>query len=43
MPDGIFAAVLSRTVALDGEGDVVIGLSGRNADEQTFREWIAPV
>ena len=43
MPDGIFAAVQSRTVALDGEGDVVIGLSGRNADEQTFREWIAAV
>ena len=43
MPEGIFAAVLSRTVALDGEGDVVIVLSGRNADEPAFRDWIAAV
>ncbi len=37
------AAVLSRAAVLDGEGDVVIVLSGRNADEQMFRDWIAAV
>jgi hypothetical protein len=35
--------VLNRAVALGGEGDVVIVVSGRNADEQTFRDWIAAV
>jgi threo-3-hydroxy-L-aspartate ammonia-lyase len=35
------AAVLSGAVPLDGEGDVVIVVSGRNADEQSFRNWIA--
>lgn len=37
------AAVLSGGIKLDGDGDVVIVLSGRNADEQAFREWIAAV
>ena len=37
------AAVLNRTVALDGEGDMLIVLSGRNANKQMFREWIAAV
>lgn len=37
------AAVLSGTVELDGDGDIVIVLSGRNADEQAFRNWITPV
>jgi threonine dehydratase len=37
------AAVLSGGVKLDGDGDIVIVLSGRNADEQAFREWIAAV
>ncbi len=37
------AAVLSGTVKLDGEGDIVLVLSGRNADEQSFRDWIAAV
>ena len=37
------AAVLSDAVKLDGEGDVVIVVSGRNADEQAFRNWIAAV
>jgi threonine dehydratase len=37
------AAVLSRAVALDGEGDVVLVLSGGNADEPAFRDWIAAV
>ena len=35
------AAVLTRKVNLDGEGDLVIVLSGRNADEVQFRNWIA--
>lgn len=35
------AAVLSRKISLDGEGDVVIVLSGRNVDDETFRSWIA--
>ena len=37
------AAVLGGAVTLDGEGDVVIVVSGRNADEQAFRNWIAAV
>jgi threonine dehydratase len=37
------AAVLSGGIKLDGDGDIVIVLSGRNADEQAFREWIAAV
>ena len=37
------AAALSGAVKLDGEGDVVIVVSGRNADEKAFREWIAAV
>jgi len=35
------AAVLGGQANLDGEGDVVIVLSGRNADEEAFREWIS--
>ena len=35
------AAVLGGQANLDGEGDVVIVLSGRNADEDAFREWIS--
>lgn len=34
------AAVLTGRVTLDGEGDIVIILSGRNVDEDRFREWI---
>ena len=34
------AAVLCGKASLDGEGDVVIVLSGRNADEEDFRNWI---
>jgi len=37
------AALLTRQVNLDGEGDVVIVLSGRNVDESAFRAWIADV
>jgi len=35
------AALLSGVVQPSGEGDVVLILSGRNADEAAFREWIA--
>jgi len=27
-------------VQLDGEGDIVIVISGRNVDDGQFREWI---
>ena len=36
------AALLSGRVSLDGEGDVVVILSGRNVDEDQFRAWITP-
>jgi len=35
------AALLAGHVKLDGEGDIVLVLSGRNVDEGQFREWIA--
>ena len=35
------AALLSGRVSLDGEGDVVVILSGRNVDEDQFRAWIS--
>jgi threonine dehydratase len=35
------AAVLQGRVNLDGSGDLVIVISGRNLDESQFREWIA--
>ena len=35
------AAALTRRVDLDGEGDVVIVISGRNVDEEQFQSWIA--
>lgn len=35
------AALLERAVDLAGDGDVVVVLSGRNVDEEAFREWIA--
>lgn len=34
------AALLSRQVDLNGEGDVVAVISGRNADDDAFRNWI---
>ncbi|WP_373650996.1 threonine/serine dehydratase [Schlesneria sp. DSM 10557] len=34
------AALLTGKISLDGEGDIVIVLSGRNVDESRFREWI---
>ncbi len=37
------AAVLSGAAKLDGDGDIVVVLSGRNAAERAFREWIAAV
>ncbi len=33
------AAALARRADLDGEGDVVVVLSGRNVDGRQFREW----
>jgi threonine dehydratase len=35
------AVLLTGRVKLDGDGDVVVVLSGRNVDEEAFREWIA--
>jgi threonine dehydratase len=35
------AGLLSGEVDLSGDGDVVVVLSGRNADEEAFRAWIA--
>ncbi len=37
------AAVLTGTVKPEGEGDIVIVLSGRNVDEDSFQKWIAAV
>ncbi len=34
------AAVLSKAVNLEGSGDVVLVMSGRNADEAAFQKWI---
>lgn len=34
------AAMLAGKVDTRGEGDIVITLSGRNADEETFQAWI---
>jgi threonine dehydratase len=35
------AAVLQRKINLDGSGDLVIVISGRNLDESQFQNWIA--
>ncbi len=35
------AALLSGKEPLDGEGDIVVVLSGRNVDEAPFQNWIA--
>ncbi len=42
-PSGVttVAALLQGHVNLDGDGDIVAVVSGRNADESSFREWIA--
>ncbi|WP_145367007.1 threonine ammonia-lyase [Maioricimonas rarisocia] len=34
------AAALTGEASLDGDGDVVLVISGRNVDESAFREWI---
>ena len=34
------AAVLTGKVTPGGDGDVVIVLSGRNVDEESFRKWV---
>lgn len=35
------AAALIGKAPLDGDGDIVIVISGRNVDDQQFRDWIA--
>lgn len=35
------AALLTGTINLDGDGDIVVILSGRNVDENQFQEWIS--
>lgn len=35
------AALLGRSVELDGDGDIVVVVSGRNVDDDAFRAWIA--
>jgi len=35
------AALFSGQIDLAGEGDIVVVLSGRNVDEEAFREWTA--
>jgi threonine dehydratase len=37
------AALLTGEISLDGEGDIVVILSGRNVDEKPFQEWIDAV
>lgn len=37
------AALLHQAALLDGEGDVVVVVSGRNVDDERFREWISAV
>ena len=37
------AGLLTRSFNLDGEGDIVIVLSGRNVDPSRFRDWVADV
>jgi threonine dehydratase len=41
-PSGVttVAALLQGCVNMDGEGDLVAVVSGRNADESSFRSWI---
>ncbi|MHC4874939.1 MAG: threonine ammonia-lyase [Planctomycetota bacterium] len=35
------AALLSGRISPDGDGDIVVVLSGRNVDDDRFRDWIA--
>jgi threo-3-hydroxy-L-aspartate ammonia-lyase len=35
------AAAVSGAIKLDGDGDIVIVVSGRNVDEESFRNWIS--
>lgn len=43
-PSGVIgvAALLAGLVGLEGRGDVVVVLSGRNVDDDAFRAWIRP-
>jgi threonine dehydratase len=36
----VIAALLGRTIDLSGDGDVVAVVSGRNVDDDAFRNWI---
>jgi threo-3-hydroxy-L-aspartate ammonia-lyase len=33
------AAALTGKIALDGEGDIALVVSGRNVDDERFRQW----
>jgi threonine dehydratase len=33
--------VLNGTARIDGDGDIIVVISGRNVDDDRFREWIA--
>ncbi|MFQ5730506.1 MAG: hypothetical protein ACE5KM_00995 [Planctomycetaceae bacterium] len=35
------AALMSGKVSLEGDGDVVVVVSGRNVDDDQFRAWIS--
>ena len=35
------AALMTGKIDLDGDGDIVVIISGRNVDEDAFREWIS--
>ncbi len=37
------AAALRRQQDLEGDGDIVIILSGRNVDEDNFQAWLSSV
>lgn len=37
------AALFAQQDQLEGDGDIVVVISGRNVDEQPFRDWIAEV
>lgn len=35
------AALLTEKINLDGDGDLVVTISGRNVDDDSFRDWIS--
>lgn len=44
-PSGVItlAAALTGTLPLEGSGDIVLTLSGRNVDEDQFRTWLCDI